>query len=223
MTIYEKLLTIQQELKAPKNQYNSFGNYNYRSSEDIQEAVKPLLKKTGTVLLVNDTVELIGARYYIKATAVLQDTESSECIANTAYARETEDRPKMDASQLTGSCSSYARKYALNGLFCIDDSKDADSLNHGQQDGRKNTHLTQTENIKGSRQQEQKVDSRHIAVIREELGRTGVSLKSMLSSYKLATLEQMTITQFKDAMDKLKQYPTAGNEQMSLSDYMGRY
>lgn len=128
MSIYEKLLNIQQELKAPKNQYNSFGEYKYRSCEDILEAVKPLLKEYKAVLFLTDTiVPASETRFYIKSTAILQDTESDAKVENTAYARETEEKKKLDASQLSGVSSSYARKYALNGLFLIDDTKDADT------------------------------------------------------------------------------------------------
>lgn len=118
MNIYEKLLSIQQELKAPKNQYNSFGKYHYRSCEDILEGVKPLLDKSKTILILTDDLIQIGDRYYIKATARLTDVEKGESIESTAFAREAEEKKKMDASQITGSASSYARKYALNGLFC---------------------------------------------------------------------------------------------------------
>lgn len=126
-----KLLQIQQELKAPKNQHNNFGNYNYRSCEDIFEAVKPLLKEQGLVLTLNDELVYIGERYYIKATATLYDIETDDgtCITNTAYAREEETKKGMDGSQITGASSSYARKYALNGLFLIDDVKDSDTTN----------------------------------------------------------------------------------------------
>lgn len=127
MSIYSKLVQVQNELKAPKGQYNSFGKYNYRNQEDILEAVKPLLLKHNLTLMIKDTIELIGERYYIKATCVLIDTESGETLENTALARESEDKKGMDASQVTGSTSSYARKYALNGLFLIDDTKDADT------------------------------------------------------------------------------------------------
>jgi len=127
MGVYEKLLKVQSELKAPKNQYNSFGKYHYRSCEDIQEGVKPLLKEANAVLIIGDELVLVGDRYYIKATAKFIDTESGEYVENTAYAREEADKKGMDSSQITGSASSYARKYALNGLFCIDDVKDADT------------------------------------------------------------------------------------------------
>ncbi len=123
----EKLLYIQQNLKAPKNQYNKFGNFKYRSCEDILEAVKPLLAETKTVLLISDDIQVKGDRFYVVATAVLMDTESGETFDNQACARETEDnKAKMDAAQVTGTSSTYARKYALNGLFCINDSKDPD-------------------------------------------------------------------------------------------------
>jgi hypothetical protein len=131
MNIYEKLSNIQNELKAPKGQRNSFGNYNYRSCEDILEAVKPLCRENGCVLTLCDTIENVGERYYIKVVASLESIEKDDTkrglIQTTAYARESLDKKGMDESQITGACSSYARKYALNGLFCIDDTKDADT------------------------------------------------------------------------------------------------
>lgn len=135
MTIYEKLLNIQTELKAPKGQRNNFGKYNYRSCEDILEAVKPLLKKEKCTLIINDEIErlearyYIKARYYVKATVDLIDVETGEKISTNAYAREEESKKGMDGSQVTGASSSYARKYALNGLFAIDDTKDSDTTN----------------------------------------------------------------------------------------------
>lgn len=122
-----KLLNMQQELKATKSQYNSFGKYSYRSCEDILEAVKPLLAKNKCILTLEDRVELIGDRYYIKAIAILEDAESEGKIEKWAMAREQSEKKGMDESQITGATSSYARKYALNGLFCIDDNKDADT------------------------------------------------------------------------------------------------
>jgi hypothetical protein len=125
MDIYQKLIAIQTELKAPKSQFNSFGKYNYRNQEDILEAVKPLLKKHGLTLVIDDEIVLIGNRYYVKAEATLMSKDES--TGTCAYAREEEEKRGMDASQITGSASSYARKYALNGLFLIDDTRDADS------------------------------------------------------------------------------------------------
>lgn len=132
MMIYKKLAAIQAELKVPKNQHNSFGNYNYRSCEDILEAVKEICAKHETVLLIADELVYIGDRYYVKAFAQLYDLTDSSCITSTAYAREEETKKGMDGSQITGASSSYARKYALNGLFCIDDTKDSDATNNGQ-------------------------------------------------------------------------------------------
>lgn len=120
--IYEELARIQQELKAPKSLFNRFGNYKYRSAEGILEAVKPLLN--GLSLLITDELVFVGTRYYIKATAKL--TDGDECISVDAYAREEEIKKGMDGCQITGSASSYARKYALNGLLAIDDTKDSD-------------------------------------------------------------------------------------------------
>lgn len=132
MSIYAKLAEIQVKLKAPKSQYNSFGKYNYRSCEDILEAVKPLLLETKTTLLLTDELVMIGQRYYVKATATLIDSETSnQQVSVTAYAREEEEKKGMDGSQITGASSSYARKYALSGLFAIDDNKDSDETNQG--------------------------------------------------------------------------------------------
>ena len=116
---------VQYNLKAPKGQVNSFGHYNYRSCEDILEAVKPLLHEAGLTLTLSDDVIAVGSRVYVKATATVSD--GSESISNTAFAREAESKKGMDDSQVTGTASSYARKYALNGLFCIDDTRDADT------------------------------------------------------------------------------------------------
>lgn len=130
-----KLFEIQQRLRAPKGQYNKFGKYSYRSCEDILEAVKPILQELGCTLVLFDDIVLIGDRYYVKATARLRG-EGVDEIA-TAYARESDTKAGMDSSQVTGSTSSYARKYALNGLFCIDDNKDADTDEYAEQTKKK--------------------------------------------------------------------------------------
>lgn len=131
-TLTDKLRYIQQRLNAPKDLRNDFGKYNYRSCESILQAVKPLLEETKTTLLLNDAVEVIGNRFYLKAKATLSDGVQS--ISTTAYAREDEAKKGMDGAQLTGATSSYARKYALNALFCIDDNKDADGTNKHKTD-----------------------------------------------------------------------------------------
>lgn len=127
MSVYEKLAAVQRELKAPKGQFNSFGKYKYRSCEDILEALKPVLGKHGCAVTLSDEVVQVGERFYIRATASIMDCESGERAFNTAFAREDADKKGMDGSQITGTASSYARKYALNGLFLIDDTKDADT------------------------------------------------------------------------------------------------
>lgn len=126
----KELLQIQSELKAPKGQFNAYGKYKYRSCEDILEAVKPILKKNNCTLLLSDSLVYVGERYYIKATATLVNAEGKS-VSTEAYAREEETKKGMDASQITGASSSYARKYALNGLLCIDDNKDSDTTNTG--------------------------------------------------------------------------------------------
>ena len=155
MNVYEKLMTVQTKLRAPKGQYNSFGKYSYRSCEDILEALKPLLAEVGAIINITDeikvigdnfetmevedkktgekSVRLVGRRFYIEATAMFIDVETGDSIVARALAREDEAKKGMDLAQVTGSVSSYARKYALNGLFAIDDNKDADSTNtHGK-------------------------------------------------------------------------------------------
>lgn len=155
MNVYEKLMTVQTKLRAPKGQYNSFGKYSYRSCEDILEALKPLLAEVGAIINITDeikvigdnfetmevedkktgekSVRLVGRRFYIEATAMFIDVETGDSIVARALAREDEAKKGMDLAQVTGSVSSYARKYALNGLFAIDDNKDSDAINtHGK-------------------------------------------------------------------------------------------
>lgn len=151
----EKLITIQQELSVPKNQRNNFGNYNYRSCEDILEALKPLLRKTGLLLTISDEIiqftststpapvqitdkngthtEIVGGdRYYVKSTVTLREADKAGQIESVGFAREEENKKGMDGSQITGAASSYARKYALNAMFLIDDTKDSDATNDGK-------------------------------------------------------------------------------------------
>lgn len=180
-----KLMNIQQELKAPKGQYNSFGKYSYRSCEDILEAVKPLLKKEKVVLTISDELQYIGNRYYIKATATLIDTESEATISNSAYAREEETKKGMDGSQITGASSSYARKYALNGLFGIDDNKDID-----------------TTNIQNKEEKEDKKASpKQIELIQKYY--QGENLTKLLEVNNLDKLEDMSINKASEILSKL--------------------
>ena len=131
MPIYEKLIDVQKKLKCQKSQYNSFGKYHYRSCEDIIEGAKPLCCENGLLLTISDEIQLIGSRHYIKSTASV--TDGKDKIEVFGYAREEETKKGMDGSQITGAASSYARKYALNGLFCIDDTKDADTDEYQKQ------------------------------------------------------------------------------------------
>lgn len=147
----KELITIQSELKAPKTQVNRFGGYKYRKAEDILEAVKPLLAKQKCTLIITDDIVMVGNRIYVKATATIKN-EKGEFEQTTGWAREEETRKGMDGSQITGSSSSYARKYALNGLFAIDDNADSDTTNTGQQD---NHHLAAQQTAQTQQQQSQ--------------------------------------------------------------------
>lgn len=140
----KELIAIQSELKAPKSQFNKFGGYKYRKAEDILEAVKPLLAKQKCTLIITDDVVLIGNRIYVKATATIKN-EKGECETTNGWAREEETKKGMDGSQITGASSSYARKYALNGLFAIDDNADSDTTNDGQhQEAQQQTQTNQS-------------------------------------------------------------------------------
>lgn len=162
MSIREKLLNIQTNLKAPKGQYNDYGKYYYRSCEDILEAVKPWLAENKCILTISDEIVNVGDRFYIKATATLAEIDGNGGLSNTAYAREENTKKGMDGAQITGTASSYARKYALNGLFCIDDTKDADTNEHAKQTG-------------AEPKQERKATAKQIELLKkiaEEQGRT---------------------------------------------------
>ncbi len=147
----KELITIQSELKAPKTQVNRFGGYKYRKAEDILEAVKPLLAKQKCTLIITDDIVMVGNRIYVKATATIKN-EKGEFEETTGWAREEETKKGMDGSQITGASSSYARKYALNGLFAIDDNADSDTTNTGQQD---NHHLAAQQTAQTQQQQSQ--------------------------------------------------------------------
>ena len=136
MNIYKKLIEVQNKLKVPKSQYNNFGKYNYRNAEDILEAVKPILENAGATIFIKDSIELIGDRFYVKATVSFVDIESGNVIETSALARESEEKKGMDSAQVTGATSSYARKYALNGLLLIDDTKDNDHDSMHQTDNK---------------------------------------------------------------------------------------
>lgn len=203
MNVYEKLLTMQQKLKAPKGQYSDFGGYYYRSCEDITEAAKPLLEEVKAVLLLTDEIIIVGNRIYVKATAKLLDAEGDGFVAVDGYAREAESRPKFDVAQLTGTASSYARKYALNGLFALDDTKDADAMPPAQQQAEKPAGGSQ----KPTQQAEKpaaKVTSHHLAQLQDMAKQKGVAVDSIVKGYKLNKLEEISAQQWAQAMNSLR-------------------
>ena len=212
ISLFSKLLSIQNELKAPKNQYNKFGKYNYRSCEDILEAIKPLCLKYGAVLLVDDYVEQVGERFYIKAKASLIDIETEQEIYACAYARESENKKGMDSAQVTGATSSYARKYALNGLFCIDDTKDVDTQEYQE---KKQMNNNQSKNANSYEQVgiEQAVLLGEIDKRIEELLKLGVDIKSegalhFINKFNNGKNDINTMTQaekfnYKNVLDKM--------------------
>lgn len=162
-TIYKKLLNIQRDLKAPKGQYNNFGKYSYRNAEDIMEALKPLLVENNAITYVeDDTIEYIGQRYYLVATISFVDIETGEKITVKARAREEENKKGMDSSQITGAASSYARKYALSGLFLIDDNKDADSNEYHKQNDQQKPKQQGQQQQQGNQQAQEQNQVRYI-------------------------------------------------------------
>lgn len=222
ISIYSKLLSIQNELKAPKNQYNKFGKYNYRSCEDILEAIKPLCLKYGAVVLIDDYVSQIGERFYVKAKASLIDIDTQEEVYACAYARESENKKGMDSAQVTGATSSYARKYALNGLFCIDDTKDVDTQEYQE---KKQTNNNQSKNINYYEQVgiEQATLLGEIDKRVEELFNLGVDVKSegalhFINKFNNNKSDVNTMTQaerynYKNVLEKMIEIKLKENKQ----------
>lgn len=195
-----KLALIQQELCAPKNQYNSYGKYNYRSCEDILEGLKPCLEKTGCALTISDELIVVGERYYVKATATLHDNETDFKISNTAYAREEETVKGMSSSQITGAASSYARKYALNGLFCIDDVKDADIRDNRQKEA-KAQKQAEAEQQKIANQL---IDEAKVNALIARCENENVPVEKILKLYKVESLEKLTELMFRNIFDNFE-------------------
>lgn len=183
--IHKKLQKIQCRLKTPKSRWSKFGKYWYRSLEDIYEAAKPLLDEQGLLLILEDKIVIIGGRIYVKATAILQDVEDGGAISTTAYAREEETRKGMDSSQITGATSSYARKYALNSLFLLDDSKDADTDEY-----KRNEVITEKE-------------AKRLYDLMQKKGMTEAQIKEWASQRGLKSLYQTTQQQYAEAMKEL--------------------
>ena len=186
LSLIEKVVKVQAELKAPKGQYNSFGKYNYRSCEDIVEAVKPILAKYLITLNLSDELVLIGDRYYIKATAELTDGTST--VNSVAYAREPQELKGMTESQITGTASSYARKYALNGLLAIDDTKDPDTDEFAKTTGQEP-------------KQETKVTPKQIEILNKYY--QGDTLTKLLEMNKISKIEDLSMAKASELITKL--------------------
>lgn len=191
MNIYEKLLKIQEELKVPKGQYNSFGKYKFRSCEDILEAVKPICIKNKATLVLYDNIVQKENRYYIEATAKLIDVEDGSYVEGKAYARESNEKKGMDDSQVTGTSSSYARKYALNGLFNIDDTKDADTEEY--------TVTTQEDNKKIDKKM---VDALNLAIERNNI--TDEVVELILNQYGYSSTSEIKIKDYMNIVNDFK-------------------
>lgn len=188
MNIYGKLTALQNKLKAPKGQYNSFGKYAYRNAEDILESVKPLLAEFGLAMFISDSIEVYDTRTYVKATVTLVNSDKpDEIITNCAYAREEEDKKGMDGSQITGASSSYARKYAMNAMFAIDDTKDSDTTNtHGKDDTKYGTvkkELTRTEMIDVFNSMAKEKQEKAFADYKEQTGKTVKEAKYLTTEF----------------------------------------
>ena len=197
MGIYEKLLNIQTTLKAPKGQFNKFGNYKYRNCEDILESLKPLLSDNKVVVLLNDDIVAINDRIYVKATVTLKDTKSDEKIETTAFAREEETKKGMDVSQITGSASSYARKYALNAMFAIDDTKDSDTTNQGQN--------VQKQNAKGDNNKSKELTEDDRPKLIEYINSHKEAYEKVTETFKLEkTIEEIPIKKLQTLCSLIK-------------------
>lgn len=211
--VFAGLLAVQRDLKAPKGQFNSFGKYKYRSCEDILQAARPLCNENGLVLTVSDEIVNIGDRFYIKATSRVTDIATGESFENVAYAREADSKKGMDESQLTGSCSSYARKYSLCGLFAIDDNKDADTEEYTQKARQKPQegagHAPAQKPINDTQAQDE-MRKKALAALSTKMKELGV-LKEEVSAlagvkYNKLTTAEMTTTEICDMANNLEKY-----------------
>ena len=191
----EALRMIQSRLNAPKNQYNSFGKYAYRSCESILEAVKPLLKEYGAEVVLTDEIVQVSDRIYVKATAIF--TCGDDEVITTAFAREPDSKKGMDESQITGTASSYARKYALNGLFLIDDNKDADTDEHHSERENRSRKQMQT-------QDDPKVGAQQVEQLTAFASEVGVEIDTICDTFRIGTLQDMTMSMWVRATKMLE-------------------
>lgn len=210
MTIREKLLVVQTELNAPKNRMNKFGGYSYRSCEDILEALKPILKKVKAVIKLTDNIIMIGDRIYVNATAWFVDTESDETISADAFAREPAEKKGMDAAQVTGTASSYARKYALNGLLAIDDAKDPDTDEYKVEQDAKAEKAAKTVAIKKKKEEVDSTDldamisNEELKTLEMLIERAGVTPEKFCKIYNLTVMSELPAGEYKNAVSKLE-------------------
>ena len=205
MNIYEKLLKVQTELNAPKNRRNSFGKYNYRSCEDILEAVKPLLAKNKASVFIQDSILEMAGRVYVEANAYFIDTEKPEVpmITVSAYAREPLEKKGMDEPQITGTASSYARKYALNGLFLIDDVKDPDSDEYRNETENKSKSTKKKDETDAS-VLDNYINSEQVATLDMLLKKANVAAEKFCEIYKIACVPELPADKYADAVKKLE-------------------
>lgn len=214
MTIHEKMMKIQTTLKAPKNLFNSFGNYKYRNAEGILEAVKPLLAENKLSMYISDDVQAVNDRVYVKATVSIFDIETGESVMATASAREALNKKGMDDSQITGTASSYARKYALNGIFLLDDTKDADTDENQKE---------RTARANKQEQNKEKLDQMKISLVKQKTlldlcEDEKFDINKILKSYKHKSIKDITEGQYKyivankDKESARKLWAVDGNE-----------
>lgn len=211
MNVFEKLREVQTKLKVGKNKVNSFGNYNYRSCEDILEAVKPILKEVNATITIDDSIVQVGERYYVRSCAYFRDCEDpNNFIAADSYARETEDRRGMDPAQVTGATSSYARKYALGGLLLLDDAKDADTDEMKKETDAK---AARADKAKKTEKTDNKVDAsdldnyvtaEQIKVLKMLLKKADVGVDKFNSIYGLTIISELPADKFEEARNKLE-------------------
>ncbi|MBR0380851.1 MAG: ERF family protein [Eubacterium sp.] len=221
--IRTKLMHIQTELKAPKNLYNSFGKYKYRNLEGICESVKPLLAKYGLAMTMEDSVRLVGDRVYVRAYVLLMDIESKETVDCTAYAREASTKKGMDDSQITGTASSYARKYALSGLFLLDDTKDADTDEY-------HTMTTRTKKATKAKDPDPEPEDEIERIKNQPIGKTkavafakklkaeGISAAFVCGLYSVAKLSEMTEEMLSNANERLKEIKSKQEEEEAKNE-----
>jgi len=221
--IRTKLMHIQTELKAPKNLYNSFGKYKYRNLEGICESVKPLLAKYGLAMTMEDSVRLVGDRVYVRAYVLLMDIESKETVDCTAYAREASTKKGMDDSQITGTASSYARKYALSGLFLLDDTKDADTDEY-------HTMTTRTKKATKAKDPDPEPQDEIEKIKNQPIGKTkavafakklkaeGISAAFVCGLYSVAKLSEMTEEMLSNANERLKEIKSKQEEEEAKNE-----